>query len=165
MSIINQYKILHEKGKFQGYSLLPHIRPIYKLIKKHTAQSLLDYGCGKGEQYNIKGAHERIFSNWGIMPTLYDPGYTPFSKKPERIFDGVICTDVMEHIPEEDVDKVFDDIISYANKFVYLCISTGLAKKYLPDGRNCHVTIKNENWWRKKLSKYNDLDIQVTFVR
>lgn len=43
--------------------------------------------------------------------TLYDPGYEPYSTLPVGDFDGVICTDVLEHCPEEDIPWIFKRII------------------------------------------------------
>jgi hypothetical protein len=44
---------------------------------------------------------------WGVESIrCYDPGYPPFSTLPEGRFDGVICTDVLEHCPEELKEKI-----------------------------------------------------------
>ncbi len=154
-ALLDQYKEMHSRPKiFAGLSLLPHIKPIKKLIKRYGAKTLLDYGCGKGEQYLIHRAHKRWFYNWGGMPTLYDPAYEPFSKRPEGVFDGVICTDVLEHVPEEQLDEVIRDIVHFAKKFIYVCVATAAAKKTLPDGRNCHLTVRPEAWWKEKMSAH-----------
>ena len=42
----------------------------------------------------------------GVAVTCYDPGYAPFAEPCEGTFDGVITTDVLEHIPEEDIGWV-----------------------------------------------------------
>jgi 2-polyprenyl-3-methyl-5-hydroxy-6-metoxy-1,4-benzoquinol methylase len=34
---------------------------------------------------------------------LYDPGYPKHSALPKGKYDGVICTDVIEHIDEKDL--------------------------------------------------------------
>ena len=34
---------------------------------------------------------------------LYDPGVEEYSIYPKNKHDGVICTDVLEHIPEDDI--------------------------------------------------------------
>jgi len=44
------------------------------------------------------------------------------------------------------------DVFSYADKFIFISICTRPAKKKknLSDGRNCHLTVKPEDWWQKK---------------
>ena len=63
------------------------------------AKTLLDYGAGQGWQYTEECYHVL----WNIMPTLYDPAVAAFHVKPSQRFDGVICTDVLEHIPEAEL--------------------------------------------------------------
>lgn len=143
--LIDQYKIMHKNPKrFPGNSTKRYVSEINLMIETHEAKTLLDYGSGKGMQY----LNSRVHEQWGgILPTCYDPGFAPLSKRPEGTFDGVICTDVMEHIEERDVVKVLEDIFDYANKFVFLGIACFPASKTLPDGRNCHVTIRSPGWW------------------
>ena len=87
----------------------------------------------------------------GILPTLYDPAVDEFSAKPRGKFDGVICTDVAEHVPEDEVDVFLSDVFSHARKFVFITICTRPAKKLLPDGRNCHLTVKPATWWLRTI--------------
>ena len=85
--------------------------------------------------------------------TLYDPGYRKFQTYPNKILDGVICVDVVEHIPEADVEKFIEEIFSLATKFVFIAIACYPAKKYLPDGRNVHLSIKKPEEWQRIISK------------
>ena len=55
--------------------------------------------------------------------SLYDPAYPKHSKLPKGKYDAVICTDVIEHIDEKDVDWILDEIFSYGRKFVLLTIA------------------------------------------
>ena len=64
------------------------------------------------------------------------------------------CTDVMEHIPEEDVDAVLYNILSSARQ-VFFRISTSLdvmgprfVKKHL------HVTVQDYAWWAAKFIEH-----------
>lgn len=143
------YAQLHrDAATFQGYQTPRYADIIGDLVRITESKDLLDYGCGKGMQYEFKRIHE----GWGVpMPYMYDPYYGPHSKKPECSFDGVICTDVMEHVPTRDVRDVLRDIGDYAEKFIFLSISTKKAKKFLPDGQNAHVTVKPSEWWDRIL--------------
>ena len=148
MSLIEQYRELHDEGKFQGFSLLQHTSRISDLVKKHGSQTILDYGSGKGKQYRPPHNLDKI---WGVEVTLYDPAVKGIDKLPEGKFDGVICSDVLEHIPEEEIDKTILQLESYARQFVFVSICTRPAKKLLPDGRNCHITVRPEEWWLERI--------------
>jgi len=164
--LIAQYQMMHTQGEvhlgippdktFPGQSLPPQAPNIKRLIKATGARTLLDYGCGKGRQYfshRIRDAEEGIEypdikSFWGISDVrCYDPGYTPYIELPTGTFDGVICTDVLEHCPEEDMPWIVGELFQYATKFVYANVACFPAKKRLPSGANAHCTIKSVRWW------------------
>jgi|TARA_R110002020_G_scaffold84472_8_gene209245 hypothetical protein len=158
--LIEQYKQLHKEGKFTGYSLIPHAPAITKLVQNHKATSLLDWGCGKGQQYHIARAH----AAWGFMPKLYDPAVGGISRKPVGKYDGVICTDVAEHVPEEDVPAFLTELVAHAKKFLFISVCTRPAKKNLPDGRNCHLCVKPEKWWLNQISALKaEIEIEVAW--
>jgi hypothetical protein len=154
-SIIEQYRYLHDQGRFEGHSLRDHLPEIKRLVQEHEAKTLLDYGCGKAicwrkEDHGI-----------GITPTLYDPGVRAWDKKPEGRFDGVICTDVLEHC--EEPEKVIAELIGYASKFLFIAISCipSAPKKKLPDGRPLHICIQSPDWWRARIKA--DIPVVLRF--
>lgn len=147
---------------FDGHSLEPHAGRIGELFRRLEIRSALDYGCGKGRQYEGKKLH--VQCDWGLMPALYDPGVIRFSTLPNGPFDAVICTDVMEHVPETLVAEVLSRIFSRATKLVYLAISTRLAVKKLPNGENAHCTVKPPEWWMARLSEHlQNQQLEVSF--
>jgi hypothetical protein len=158
------YGRMHESRQkiFSGYSIRPHVAAIADLVIRRQARRLLDYGSGKGYQY----LGERVHEAWGgILPVCYDPGVRQLRKRPAGPFDGIICTDVMEHIEEADVDRVLADIASLAadGAFIFFCIACRPAKrKRLPDGRDVHVTIRPPEWWRARLDRIR-ADVHVVF--
>lgn len=161
--IIDQYKLMHEMGKYRGgfnETLMTHMKALFKRYKPET---LLDYGSGKGHQYDYKAQHLEWHGE--VKPACYDPGFEPFAKKPEGTFEGVICTDVAEHIPEPEVDAFLREVINYATKCVFLCIYTKEAVKSLPDGRNAHLTTQHAKWWAKRIvaimeERFGQVDIR-----
>lgn len=160
--MIDQYKKMHANPKrFPGFSLKAYTDHIADLVKKHHPESLLDYGCGKGYQYLAKRCHE----SWGgLLPHCYDPAVTFLDTKPEGTFGGVICTDVLEHVPEEDVDHVLSELFGYAESFLFLAVATFPARKTMPNGLNCHVTVKDKHWWLDKInSASNGVNCTVCF--
>ena len=78
------------------------------MIDTSGTRTLLDYGAGKGLQYqwqNMTLSDGRTVPGlkafWGVdFITCYDPAYPPFIALPKSRFDGVISTDVLEHCPE-----------------------------------------------------------------
>ena len=152
---IAQYRQMHLHPKmFRGRLADCYAAEIATLCQETGSSSLLDYGSGKGEQYTQQRQHERF----GFPePTCYDPGVPAFAVKPvdrtprQAGFDGVLCLDVMEHVPEAHVDEVLAEIFGCARRFVYLVIFTAAARKHLPDGRNCHLTQRPPAWWNERI--------------
>ncbi len=135
---------------------MEYVFDIGQLIKFSNITTAIDYGCGKArawKQYNLK-------QFWRLQDVqLYDPGVAEYALKPHTARDLVICTDVMEHIPEHLVDEVLADIFRLANKAVFLNISTRPASKRLVDGSNAHATVRPAAWWQAKLNQMDKLVI------
>lgn len=162
--LLEQYRILHAEGErhlglaaeetFDGRSLTQHESVIARLINATGATTLLDYGAGKGGRYRPHPGEPETgpikeHPAWpGVRVTCYDPAYTPLAGPYDGRFDGVISTDVLEHIPEEDIGWVLDDMFSAARRFVYLVAACYPARKVLPNGENAHCTLLPPEWWR-----------------
>ena len=163
IELLEQYKFLHLNGEasrnvpaertFEGSSTLPQATRVKRLIDLYNAHSLLDYGAGKGRQYEIEidvegTKYESLCSYWEIDELYrYDPAYSRFNVLPEKKYDAVVCTDVIEHVPEEDIGWVLNEIFSFAKKFVFANIACYPAKKTLPNGENAHCTTYYKEWW------------------
>ena len=110
---------------FNGMSTIPYAPIIKKIIDKNEINSLLDYGCGKAEfynnKYNIDDIEYPSFKNfWNIDIDLYDPSYSKFSKLDQnKAYDMVICIDVLEHIPIEDIDYVLEQICNLSKNIFF----------------------------------------------
>lgn len=120
-ALVEMYRTMHQEGEqthgiapektFDGRSLLPHTLTIRDLVGKLGAKTLLDYGAGKGTLYNMRNLKTptgEVFADlrsyWNLAAiTLYDPGHAPYSTYPTGRFDAVISTDVLEHVPAEDI--------------------------------------------------------------
>ena len=152
------YRQTHEKHNeyFAGFSIMDHIHEIGHLIQYSNIQTAIDYGCGKArahKKFNFKGI-------WKLKElALYDPGVEEYSIKPTTPADLVICTDVMEHIPENLVDEVLADINALATKAIFFNIATTPASKRLVDGSNAHATVQRADWWQNKIDRIDKLVI------
>jgi hypothetical protein len=147
-SLVPVYREMHAIKPFTGRSIYRQVERIAALVRSTGAQTLLDYGCGGGRQY-----HEgRCHLAWGAEepPTLYDPAVAGIDQRPEGPFDGVICTDVLEHIPEDELIETLEDIRSLARMWAFFSICCLPAKKTFPGTEtNVHVTIRPPEWWRE----------------
>lgn len=170
LALLEIYRDMHVNGAhnlglpaeltFDGHSLRPFVKRIKRLIDATGARSILDYGSGKGQQYDpapLDAGGERwdgVLDYWGVDEvTCFDPGYGPYSKLPSGKFDGVVSTDVLEHCPEEDIGWIVDEIFSFATRFVFLTIACYPAQKLLPNGENAHCTVRTRDWWKEVVER------------
>ena len=165
--LLEQYRAMHRDGDvrggtpavetFDGKSLPRQASRIKKLILRTGAKALLDYGSGKGRQYipaDILDNGVRLASSmqeyWGVESIrCYDPGHPPFSALPEGSFDGVLCTDVLEHCPEQDLPWIVGELFGYTRLFVFANVACYPARKTLPNGENAHCTIRPVEFWKE----------------
>ena len=139
-----QSREMHEKIPTYGMvSALRHLETVLKIHKVIEAKSILDYGCGKGML-----AKQIDFPIWEYDPAIIG------KDSPPRPADLVVCIDVLEHIEPEYLDRVLEDIYRFTKKIVFFALGTEPALKNLPDGRNSHLIIESEQWWKNRLSKY-----------
>lgn len=152
--LIQWYRKMAAQGaSFHGLSIIRQRDIIRELILQTRAVTLLDYGCGRGEQYLEPHWIQRY---WQLeAPTLYDPAFPEHDKLPTGTFDGVLCSDVLEHVLEPDVDETIARLFSYARLFVWSSVCCRPAKKSFPDGTNMHVTVKPIDWWKAKFKKHS----------
>jgi hypothetical protein len=165
--LVRMYESMHETGvenrghapekTFYGKSLVDHVEAIGRLVDKTQARTILDYGAGKGKFYEDHPGHPagsrfKRMARWGdCTVTCYDPAYAPFAEPYEEQYDGVICTDVLEHVLYEDVPWVLDKIFRASRSFVYAVAATYPAMKRLPNGENVHCTLQPATWWRSQM--------------
>lgn len=182
LDLLQVYKDMHEHGDklndapaektFDGRSLKNHINIIGDAVGRYGIRTILDYGCGKAIGYQearmtlpdgrkLRGLKEI----WGVDDIrLFDPGYPPYSEPPIGTYDAVICTDVLEHCPEEDIDWIVGELFGFARKFLFCSIACYPAEKNLPNGENAHITLKNPGWWLDRIDIAAARRPQVKFV-
>ena len=147
---LDLHRQAHETRQiFEGWGLEHYAGSIGELVARTGARSLLDYGCGKAAAWKAGLAFPGVEA-----VRLYDPGVQAYAERPEGKFDLVICTDVLEHVPEGDVPAVLDDLFGYAVKALLVAICcqpdhVGVAN----NGWDAHATVRPMDWWGERLAE------------
>lgn len=143
--LVPEYAKLHREKRYGVSSERPHVvERIQAFVdaRKDSIRSILDYGCGQSLLFNrLKGDFEFV---------RYDPALLWVSEKPYRFFDLVLCTDVMEHVPEEEVDAVLADIAA-SGRILYFIVSLDDRAGTLGDGTPLHCTVRPVGWWVERI--------------
>ena len=139
-------KQMHAQKKHYGASSGKWAGQVRELYTAMKADSLLDYGCGKGH----------LAQQLPFTIKEYDPAITGKDKTPEPAA-LVVCTDVLEHIEPECLEDVLDDLKRVTREVLFVTIATRPANKHLPDGRNAHLIVESASWWLPKLMERFEL--------
>lgn len=143
---VGYYRDLHAKEKYGADChrvFLPHVLACIVDLKP---KSILEFGCGQSQLYKVLPLE-------GVEYHRYDPAIPEVSELTVKKTDFALCTDVMEHIPEDDVEDVLAIIASISDK-VFFNIATRPASKILPNGENAHCTVWSAEKWMSVIHKY-----------
>lgn len=145
--LLDEYRHLHSAGDYggSGYKLLPFLLPQVLALKP---ASIVDYGCGKSELAALLAVKAGI----GRV-AMYDPALPARATKPEGTFDLLVNVDVLEHIPDEEIDAVVAEMASMTRDAL-IVVDTRPAKFRLSDGTNAHVSLHDEAWWLDRLKRF-----------
>lgn len=129
---------------------------VYSLARRHEANTVLDYGCGKGSLF--RAIREQFSAQPAPLAAIplpfecleYDPAIEGKTEKPAHV-DVVVCGDVLEHVEPDCLYAVLDDIRDISRKAVMLIVATAPASKTLADGRNAHLIVEPSHWWLPKI--------------
>lgn len=121
----------HKRSKlFTGLYIRYYIKSIKDIVDRLECKTMLDYGCGKGQQWTTPYNPDRgrfdpdngipLADYFGVQVLKYDPGVERFSKEPKGKYDIVICTQVLGAIPKTDVTWVVRKMFLLANKAIFI---------------------------------------------
>jgi FkbM family methyltransferase len=143
---LEQNKLLHQQSAVYGVSGVKYADAVKKLKEELKAESILDYGSGKGTL-----AAALPFPIWE-----YDPAIPGKEANPKPA-DLLVCTDVLEHVEPAFLDVVLKDLQRCTIKGAYIVVNNTPAQKTLPDGRNAHLIVQPMDWWRNQIGAYFDI--------
>jgi len=165
VNLLAQYAQMHissddartRRKVFDGvFGLSRHGPLVQRFCSNLGARTILDYGGGKGRQYldiMVETPDGRTFPDLKTYLTIdnvqsWDPGANAGAELTrDSVFDVVLCMDVLEHCPADDLPWIIDGLFQRARYGVYMSIGNYPAAKKLPDGRNVHITIQPVAWW------------------
>ncbi len=154
---LRQQRDLHLDPRY-GVASLGFCETIKDLIPTWKVHSISDYGAGK---CNLRQGLADLGVT-GIDYHPYDPAFPEYGEpKPA---DLVACIDVLEHIEEEYLDNVLQDLRDITHRVGFISVHTGPASKVLPDGRNAHLIQQRSGWWLLRICQYFDL-VELQSVR
>lgn len=110
------------------------------LVERYGAGTVLDYGCGQGS----------LGRALGPLVREYDPAIAGKDSAPVPA-DLVVCTDVLEHIEPDCLSDVLTHLYALSRTACFVVISTRPAQKFLADGRNAHLIVEDDDFWRERL--------------
>lgn len=136
-------------------------------------ESVLDVGCAYG--FVVKRFQELGVPATGLEYSPYavsravtqeiiEGDVRDLTRFKAGSFDLVIGTELLEHVPEDDLFKAVKEMRRVAKRFVFLLICTaGSEHIESRDGRGdpSHITMKTRQWWEaffKRLEIKRDLD-------
>jgi predicted TPR repeat methyltransferase len=135
-SYIQEYKSIFEGGKFirkgqeitlkdyaafDGGGIRSLIDTILTILADKKSITILDFGCGTAIHWH---KHTLVNKTKSLMTVLgekvqgfyrYDPAVGIYSKKPTTKFDLVVCSDVLEHIPDSELQSFIAEASSYVD--------------------------------------------------
>lgn len=121
---------------------------ISELVEFLQPKTILDYGCGKGGL--VKALAEKYPQ---IKVYGYDPAVPEFENMPVDEVDLVVNTDVLEHIPEDELAETVERI-SKLSKNVFFQLHHEKAVAVLPNGENAHCTVREPEKYYELFRKY-----------
>ena len=147
-----KYEYLWQYDSYRDHSPGEHCIPYY-LQRFQPASPIIDFGCGTGraslaieeasghpilvdfaDNCRDQEAHHLPFVQWDLSKPC-----------PLRAPSG-FCSDVMEHIPPEQVDEVIHNILGSAQK-VFFQISTVEDQFGALIAKPLHLSVHPHDWW------------------
>lgn len=147
-----QYVQMHANNVNYGRGGLGNLEAYRKYLGRFDRPPgrILDYGCGKGW-----AVHElrRLYPD--SLVEGYDPCIDEYAALPTMKFDSIYSTDVFEHFEPDRLVPCLEQIASFAAPgcCYFFLIAMRPANQTLPDGRNAHLIVENQEWWLDKIAR------------
>jgi len=144
---LSDYRWLYDHGYMpDGLKCARAILP--DIVAKGPA-TFLDWGCGRGELVDYINA-DTLGAAHGCDPATSYP--SPFVG---NTWDWIISCDVLEHIPEDEIDATLRDMRLFATKGLLLTIAN-MSDVHAVNGEQVELHLIQEPmpWWTEKLREH-----------
>lgn len=85
----------------------------------------------------------------------------------QKRFDGMVCSGVLEYVPDEDVSWVLELLFRHSKRFVYATAAYGPQAWVLPDGTPLRPRRRDQFWWKARFeavsARYPAIDWQLAW--
>ena len=127
------------------------------IINELKPLSIIDCGCAgnmflKEIRYRMPGIKSiGVDFSCNHSDLICDIKDLPFDDKE---FDLSTAFDVMEHIPEDEIDLVLAEMVRVSNRFIFSIAYNEAEFKCKGRIIKFHVSVFPEEWWINKLNRY-----------
>lgn len=115
-------------------------------------QTALDFGCGKG---TMKPFLLERFPE--LQVDEYDPGIPGKDVMPEKQYDLVFTSDVLEHVEPHLLDDTIRKLASMTKFVLFNDIACSPTFKTFGEGpyigQDLHLTVEEPVWWRERFAE------------
>ncbi len=115
---------------------------VEKLSAATQSRTLLDYSFGIGPSFT---------GSSGLEVSHYNPACATSARSACEAVDGVLCTDTLDFLPDEDVPWMLEELFRYAHRFVSVSVSSVPYERRLPNGSRLQGRVRSLPWWRTHL--------------
>lgn len=179
--VVEKVKLFHQQNKtYSGGGTLAYAEDIKQLAEKYNPISLLDYGCGKGLQYDensiITFGPDRVsFDKYIGVKSVYkfDPGVEAFSMPPDITtkFDAIIAIQSLTGVPDADFPRVVNELMAMTTQFCFignnLTVKKSKPKKAQigPDVSEFFVADRlDPEWWKEQFKGWQGSELVLKFI-
>lgn len=163
----SKYEAMWEVPEYSNYSPGEQVAQTFlDVVEPDKSWFIADFGCGtgRGGLYIHNQGHKVILVDFTENSRDEEAKKLPFMKWDlikhlPIIMDCGFCTDVMEHIPPDDVDTVIRNIMYCATRcFFQICLVPDHFGQVI--GEHLHLTVQPFEWWK---SKFEALGYEVVW--
>lgn len=162
----SRYDLAYKIGGYCPYHGHNMWKKLFKLIDFTKMKTAIDIGCGFGQ--GVAMCRNKGVEAYGIdISTSLEPYWdmgniTKFCKVAsaddipfeDEKFDLVFSADMLEHIPEESIPKVFSEMYRVGRRdFVFEICTIPAVTKFAIDGSEPHLCVKDMDWWIDRIKE------------